>query len=71
MSFETEAALLQFLQAWNAEYGQYAARLWQKGVRSFAQLANARDSTYHSAGVELEFHIDDLRAKAGRLSARQ
>lgn len=65
MSFATEDALSAQLRDWNEEYQKYSARLWQRGVRTYAHLANAAEGRYKAAGVDNEFHIDDIKAKAG------
>ena len=60
--FATEAELAAFLGTIDQDYAQYAATLWQKGIRTSGQLPNARD--HISAGLP-EVHMNDIKASAG------
>ena len=61
--FASEAELETFLGKLDPEYGQYASAVWQNGVRTAHQLANARESILLSCGLP-ELYIDDIKARA-------
>lgn len=61
----SEAELETFLGRLNADYSQFASSLWQKGVKTTSQLANARESIL-LACVLPELYIDDIKATADR-----
>ena len=61
--FASEAELKAFLGKLDAEYAEYAPALWQNGVKTAHQLANARESIMLSCGLP-ELYIDDIKARA-------
>lgn len=69
--FASEAELHTFLGRLDADYSHFASALWQNGVRTAHQLANARESILRSCGLP-ELYIDDIKARAdstGKLKA--
>ena len=63
--FASEAELGTFLSRLDPEYSQFASALWQDGVRTVHQLANAREPILLSCGLP-ELYIDDIKARADR-----
>ena len=61
--FGSEAELAAFLGKLDQDYAQYAAALWQAGIKTSRQLSNAREHILLSAGLP-ELHIDDIKASA-------
>ncbi len=61
--FASEAELETFLGKLDPDYAQYASAVWQNGVRTAHQLANARESILLSCGLP-ELYIDDIKARA-------
>ena len=61
--FASEAELETFLGRLDPEYSQFASALWQRGVRTVHQLANAREPILLSCGLP-ELYIDDIKARA-------
>ncbi|KAL3147072.1 hypothetical protein ABBQ38_015035 [Trebouxia sp. C0009 RCD-2024] len=55
------AELVAFLGKLDPDYAQYAAALWQKGVRTSRQLSNASQRILLFAGLP-ELHVDDIQA---------
>ena len=69
--FANQAELETFLSRLDVEYSQFASSLWQNGVRTARQLANATKSLLLSWGLP-ELYIDDIKATAdqtGELNA--
>ena len=62
LRYETRQALEEFLSSLDADYGQYAQVLFQKGVRKRSQIASASDTILTDCGV-LPFHVGDLKVK--------
>ena len=60
LRYETRQALEEFLSTLDADYGQYAQELFQKGVRKRSQIAS--DTILTDCGV-LPFHVGDLKVK--------
>ena len=63
--FASEAELESFLGRLDPDYSQFASSLWQNGVRTARQLANATKPLLLSWGL-LELYIDDIKATADR-----
>ncbi|DBB05235.1 TPA: hypothetical protein ACH3X3_010474 [Trebouxia sp. C0006] len=63
--FASEAELETFLGKLDPDYGQYASAVWQNGVRTAHQLANADKEDLVAAGVASAIHAQDIRARAG------
>ena len=63
--FASEAELEAFLDRLDPDYGQYAPELWQNGVRTAHQLANAEKEDLVVAGVTSAIHAKDIKARAG------
>ena len=63
--FANEAELEIFLARLDPDYSQFASALWQNGVRTEHQLANAREPILLSCGLP-ELYIDDIKARADR-----
>ena len=69
--FASEAKLETFLGRLDPDYSQFASTLWQNGVRTACQLANATKPLLLSYGLP-ELYIDDINATAdttGELNA--
>lgn len=47
-------------------YSQYAQKLWEYGVRSSLELANASVATLRKAGVQNDLHLDNIKATAAK-----
>ena len=62
--FASEAELESFLGRLDPDYGQYASALWQNGVRTAHQLANADKEDLVAAGVASAIHAKDIQARA-------
>ena len=58
------------LEAWltqlGSHYAPYAEPLWEAGVRTIQELSNASASTLRQAGVQLDLHLDNIKATAAR-----
>ena len=63
--FASEAELETFLGRLNPDYSEFASALWQHGVKTPRQLANAREPILLSCGLP-ELYIDDIKATADR-----
>ena len=63
--FASEAELETFLGKLDPDYGQYASAVWQNGVRTAHQLANADKEDLLAAGVASAIHAKDIKARAG------
>ena len=63
--FANEADLETFLVKLDTDYGQYASAVWQNGVRTPNQLANADKEDLVAAGVTSAIHAKDIKARAG------
>ncbi len=63
--FASEAELETYLGRLDSDYSQFASALWQNGVRTVHQLANAREPILLSCGLP-ELYIDDIKARADR-----
>ncbi|KAL0033260.1 hypothetical protein WJX77_000951 [Trebouxia sp. C0004] len=63
--FASEAELETFLGKLDQDYGQYASAVWQNGVRTAQQLANADKEDLVAAGVTSAIHAKDIKARAG------
>jgi hypothetical protein len=63
--FANEADLETFLVKLDTDYGQYASAVWQNGVRTANQLANADKEDLVAAGVTSAIHAKDIKARAG------
>ncbi|DBA90695.1 TPA: hypothetical protein ACH3X1_003911 [Trebouxia sp. C0004] len=63
--FASEAELEIFLDRLDPDHSQFASALWQNGVRTLHQLANAREPILPSCGLP-ELYIDDIKARADR-----
>lgn len=63
--FSSEVELETFLGELDPDYSQFAATLWQKGVKTARQLANATKPLLLSWGLP-ELYIDDIKATADR-----
>ena len=63
--FASQAELDTFLSRLDLEYSQFASSLWQNGVRTARQLANASKPLLLSWGLP-ELYIDDIKATADR-----
>ena len=63
--FASQAELETFLSGLDLEYSQFASSLWQNGVRTARQLANATKPLLLSWGLP-ELYIDDIKATADR-----
>ncbi|DBB05863.1 TPA: hypothetical protein ACH3X3_009872 [Trebouxia sp. C0006] len=61
--FASEAELETFLGRLDPDYSQFASTLWQNGVRTARQLANATKPLLLSYGLP-ELYIDDINATA-------
>ena len=59
------AELETFLGRLDPDYGQYASAMWQNGVRTAHQLANADKENLVAAGVTSAIHAKDIKARAG------
>ena len=64
--FASEAELKTFLGWLDVDYSEFASVLWQKGVRTAHQLANASEPMLLSCGLP-ELYIDDIKARADRI----
>ncbi len=62
--FANEAELETFLGKLDPDYGQYAPAVWQNGVRTAHQLANADNEDLVAAGVTSAIHAIDMKARA-------
>ncbi|DBA71819.1 TPA: hypothetical protein ACH3X2_010972 [Trebouxia sp. C0005] len=63
--FASEAKLETFLGRLEPDYSPSASTLWQQGVKTAFQLANARESILLACGLS-ELYIDDIKARADR-----
>ncbi len=63
--FANEADLETFLVKLDTDYGQYASAVWQNGVKTANQLANADKEDLVAAGVTSAIHAKDIKARAG------
>ncbi|KAL0021289.1 hypothetical protein WJX79_009826 [Trebouxia sp. C0005] len=63
--FASEAKLETFLGRLDPDYSPSASTLWQQGVKTAFQLANARESILLACGLS-ELYIDDIKARADR-----
>ena len=63
--FASQAELETFLSRLDPDYSQFASSLWQNGVRTARQLANATKPLLLSWGLP-ELYIDDIKATADR-----
>ena len=63
--FANEAELETFLVKLDPDYGQYASAVWQNGVRTANELANADKEDPVAAGVTSAIHAQDIKARAG------
>ena len=63
--FASQAELETFLSRLDPEYSQFAFSLWQNGVRTTRQLADATKPLLLSWGLP-ELYIDDIKATADR-----
>ena len=63
--FASEAELKTFLGRLDPDHGQYAFAVWQNGVRTAYQLANADKEDLVAAGVTSAIHAKDIKARAG------
>ena len=63
--FASQAELETFLSRLDLEYSQITSILWQNGVRTARQLANATKPLLLSWGLP-ELYIDDIKATADR-----
>ena len=61
--FASEAELEVFLRKLDPDYAQYASTLWQNGVRTTNQLANANKALLLIWGL-LGLHVSDIQARA-------
>lgn len=61
--FRSEAKLSAFLGKLDQDYAQYAAVLWQTGIRTSRQLSDASKHILLSAGLR-ELHVADIKARA-------
>ncbi|DBA81527.1 TPA: hypothetical protein ACH3X1_007301 [Trebouxia sp. C0004] len=61
----SEAELKTFLGRLDPDYAQYASAVWQIGVRTAHQLANADKEDLVAAGVTSAIHAKDIKARAG------
>ena len=61
----SEAELHTFLDRLDPDYSQFASTLWQHGVKTPRQLANATKPLLLSWGLP-ELYIDDIKATADR-----
>ncbi|KAL3137263.1 hypothetical protein ABBQ32_006809 [Trebouxia sp. C0010 RCD-2024] len=68
--FASEAELKFFLGRLDADYSQFASALWQNGVRTAHQLANAREPILLSCGLP-ELYIDDIKARVDRTVSQE
>ncbi|DBA92684.1 TPA: hypothetical protein ACH3X1_002895 [Trebouxia sp. C0004] len=66
--FASEAELETFLGRLDPDYSQFASSLWQNGVRTARQLANATKPLLLSWGLP-ELYIDDIKATADKTCA--
>ena len=69
--FASQAELETFLSRLDPDYSQFASSLWQNGVRTARQLANATKPLLLSWGLP-ELYIGDMKATAdttGELNA--
>lgn len=64
--FASQAELDTFLGKLDPDCGQYASAVWQNGVRTAHQLANADKEDLAAAGVASAIHAKDITARAGR-----
>ena len=62
--FASEAELETFLGKLDPDYGQYASAVWQNGVRTAHQLANADKEDLVAAGITSAMHPSDIKARA-------
>ena len=62
--FATEAQLETFLGRLDLDYGQYASAVWQNGVKTAHQLANADKEDLVAAGVISAIHAKDIKPRA-------
>ena len=63
--FASEVELNTFLGRLDPDYGQYASAVWQNGVRTAHQLANADKEDLVAAGVISAIHAKDIKTRAG------
>ena len=63
--FVSKAELETFLGRLDPDYGQYASAVWQNGVRTAHQLANADKEDLVAAGVTSAIHAKDIKARTG------
>ena len=63
--FASQAELETFLSRLDPDYSQFASSLWQNGIRTARQLANATKPLLLSWGLP-ELYIDDIKATADR-----
>ena len=59
--FASQAELETFLGKLDPDYGQYAAAMWQNGVRTAHHLANAEKEDLVAAGAASAIHAKDIR----------
>ncbi len=64
MRFSDQQELAAYLNSLDPTYGSHAERLWQAGLRTVNQLANAEQQTLMDAGVNA-FEASDMKARAG------
>ena len=67
--FASQAELETFLGKLDPDYGQYAAAVWQNGVRTAHHLANAEKEDLVAAGAASAIHAKDIKARASRLAS--
>ena len=63
--FASDAELETILGRLDPDYSQFASALWQNGVRTAHQLANATEPILLSCGLP-KLYIDDIKARADR-----
>jgi hypothetical protein len=63
-AFCSESDLDKYLQRLGSHYSRYAKPLWEFGVRSAAELANASSATLKKAGIDNDLHLENVKGTA-------
>lgn len=70
--FATKAELEAYLNGMCGRYGAlYAHMLWDNGVSTSSELANASVETLQEAGVSKKIHAENIIKEASRGAANQ
>ena len=64
--FAVKADLEEFLNAIDPRYGSYADKLWDNGVASSSELANATVDLLRQSGVNMPLHAQNIIVQAAK-----